>query len=208
VGEGIDGWPDWTGETVVCVGTGPSVWKVDLAPSRGRTRVFVIKGEYRHCPWADALYGLDTGWWVSARGAKDFKGLKFSPSPTAGRLFGDVRQVRLKPRAEILTGETGVIGCGLKTGGGHSGFHVMNLGVQFGARRLLLVGYDMTGNGRRNAWEEGVGKFNADRVRQWREALEDCAPQFARLGVEVINCSPGSALQVYPQSTLEQALGG
>lgn len=197
-------WPDWSGDTVVVVGTGPSVMDVDLTAARGRAKVFVIKSEYRFAPWADALYGIDKEWWITNRGAPDFAGLKFSPSPTACRLF-QLKQVRLRPRADILTAETGVIGCGLRTGGGHSGFQALNLAVQFGARRLLLVGFDMTG-GRRFLHEEGVSKFDPRRLPEWREAMDAAAPQFDRLVVEVVNCSPGSALKAYRKARLEDAL--
>lgn len=199
-------WPDWSGETVVVVGTGPSVKDVSLEVARGRTRVFVIKSEYKFAPWADALYGIDTGWWIANRGAPDFLGLKFSPSPTACRLF-NLRQIKTKARAEILTKETGVVGAGLKTGGGHSGFQAINLAVQFGAKRILLVGFDMVG-GRRLAHEQGVAKQMSSRVAAWRKDMDDAAPQFDRLGVDVINCSAVSALTAYPKATLEQVLHG
>lgn len=198
-------WPDWSGETAVIVGTGPSVQQVDLSPARGAAKVIVIKGEYRHCRWADALYGIDTGWWIASRGARDFEGLKFSPAPTVCRLFPEVRQIRLRPVAQMLVAEKGLLGCGLRTGGGHSGFQAMNLAVQFGATRILLVGFDMWG-GRRQANEAGVAKLDPRRVEEWRLALEGAAAQIASLGVEVINCSPGSALKAFPASTLAAAL--
>jgi hypothetical protein len=197
-------WPDWSGETVVVVGTGPSVKDVSLEPARGRAKVFVVKSEYKFAPWADALYGIDTGWWIANRGAPDFAGLKFSPSPTACRLF-NLRQVKLKARAEILTKETGVIGAGLRTGGGHSGFQAINLSVQFGAKRILLVGFDMVG-GRRLAHEQGVAKQMSSRVAEWRKDMDAAAPQFERLGVEVINCSSVSALTAYRKARLEDVM--
>jgi hypothetical protein len=197
-------WPDWTGETAVVVGTGSSVKDVDLKVARGRAKVFVIKSEYKFAPWADALYGIDKGWWIANKGAPDFMGLKFSAAPTACRLFG-LRQVRLRPRAEILTEQRGVIGCGLRTGGGHSGFQAVNLAVQFGANRILLVGFDMCGS-RRLPHEAGVSKFDMQRVKEWRKWMDAAAPQFGVLGVEVVNCSPGSALKAYRTGRLEDEL--
>lgn len=197
-------WPDWSGASVVVVGTGSSVKGVDLGCARGRAKVFVVKSEYRFAPWADALYGIDKEWWIANRGAPDFRGLKFSPSPTACRLF-QIRQVRLKARSDILTDEVGVIGCGLRSGGGHSGFQAVNLSVQFGARKILLVGFDMAG-GRRFQHEEGVARFDPRRLGEWREAMDAAAPQFDRLGVEVVNCSPGSALVAYRKARLEDEL--
>lgn len=200
-------WPDWSGQTAVIVGTGPSAADVPLSIAQDRARVFVIKSSWRLAPFADALYGLDKGWWIANQGGYKFKGLKFSPSPTICRVYS-VRYVRLRPFARILTEETGVIGCGLRTGGGHSGFQALNLAVQFGAKRILLVGFDMTlANGAH--WKEddrGVGKADAGRVRSWREAMDACAPQFKELGVDVINCTPRSALTAYPKMPLPEAI--
>lgn len=202
-------WPDWRGDTAVIVGTGPSAAAEPLERVRGQAKVFVIKSSWMLAPWADALYGLDRGWWIANKGAAQFKGMKFSPSPTVCRIYPDVREIRLKARAEILTAQTGVIGCGLKSGGGHSGFQAINLAVQFGAKRILLVGFDMTlANGAH--WHKdyrGVAKPDAGRVLAWREAMDDCAPQFTALGVDVINCTMASALTAYPKQPLSDAIG-
>jgi len=194
-------WPDWSGETAVIVGTGPTATQIEP----GRFRSIVIKSSWRLLPTADVLYGLDKGWWLANHGAPKFNGLKVSPSPTACRVFG-LRQVSLKPRAEILTGEPGVVGCGLRTGGGFSGFQAINLAVQFGAKKIILVGFDMNG-GHWSPDQRGVGKPDAARTESWRGALDACAPQFKSLGVGVINTGEHSALTAYPKMSLAEALG-
>jgi hypothetical protein len=201
-------WPDWTGRTAVIVGTGPSAKDESLDIAFGRARVIVIKSSWRLAPWADVLYGLDMGWWIANHGARKFEGLKVSPSPTACRAHG-LKQVTLKARAEFLMEEVGTIGCGLKTGGGHSGFQAINLAIQFGARRIVLVGFDMTlSNGAHwNSDYRGVGKPDKGRVESWRLALEDCSPQLVSLGVDVINASERSALRSFRKMSLAEALG-
>ena len=196
-------WPDWPGETTVIVATGPSALKVPIQEVRGRARVIVIKRMWQTAPWADVLYGIDRGWWIANHGAPDFKGLKFSPSPTACRVF-NLQQVRLKPKSEILTKERGVLGCGLRTGGGFSGFQAVNLAYQFGSRRVILVGYDMTlANGAHCHQDyRGVGKPEANRVTEWRKAFDGCSEHFRKMGLEVLNASPGSALKAYPMVDL------
>ncbi len=202
---GSPDWPDWRGETAVIVGTGPSASADPLDIVRGQARVIVIKSAWRLAPWADVLYGIDRGWWLANKGAPDFRGLKVSPSPTVCKLYG-ATEVRLKVRAEILTASVGTIGCGLPTGGGHSGFQAINLAVQFGATRILLFGFDMTLK-HGSHWTkdlQGVGKPDPSRVESWRRALDGCAPQFMRLGVEVVNCSMRSALTAYPKRPLAE----
>jgi hypothetical protein len=201
-------WPDWSGETAIIIGTGPSAADVSLEPARGLARCIAIKSSWQLARWSDALYGLDKGWWLANRGVPDFMGLKLSPSPTACRVFR-LTQVRLKARAKILTGEIGTIGCGLSTGGGHSGFQAINLAIQFGAKRIVLVGFDMTlAHGAHWAADQsGVAKPDMARVASWRAALDDCASQFAALGISVVNTSSNSALTAYPKMSLMEALG-
>lgn len=199
-------WPNWEGETAVVVGTGPSANDVSLEPYKGRARFFVIKSTWRLAPWADVLYGLDRGWWIANQGCPKFKGLKFSPSPSACKVYA-LQYVKLKPQAQILTETKGVIGCGLAHGGGHSGFQAINLAVQFGAKRILLVGFDMTlANGEHWTNDRGVARADHGRTESWRKAMDLCAPQFKSLGVEVVNCTMKSALMQYPKSLLEVAI--
>ena len=201
-------WPDWRGAPAVIVGTGPGAAIEPLEAARGRAKVFAIKSTWRLAPWADALYGCDRSWWVANLGVPEFKGLKFSPSPAVCSVYKDVTKVRLKARAQILTGEIGTIGCGLRSGGGHSGFQAINLAIQFGARRVLLVGFDMTlENGAH--WSNdyrGVAQPDAARVESWRVALDACAGQFRDLGIDVVNCTMASALKAYPKMRLNEAL--
>lgn len=205
----MEEWPRWNGETAVVVGTGPGACAEPLDVVRGRARVIAIKSTWRLAPWADALYGCDRSWWLANNGAPEFKGLKFSPSPAACSAYREIRIVSLKTRAEILTEKVGTIGCGLKSGGGHSGFQAVNLAVQFGAARILLVGFDMTlANGAH--WTDdyaGVAKPDALRTESWRVAFDACAPQFKRLGVDVVNCTMASALTAYRKQPLSEAIG-
>lgn len=200
-------WPDWSGKPAVVIGTGPSA-AIELEVARGRATVFAVKSTWRLAAWADALYACDRSWWIANDGVPDFRGLKFSPSPIVCSVYSDVTKVRLKARAAILTDEVGTIGCGLRSGGGHSGFQAINLAVQFGAKRILLVGFDMTlANGAH--WTDdyrGVAPPDANRVESWRVAMDGCAAQFRDLGIEVVNCATASALTAYPKVPLNEAL--
>lgn len=201
-------WPDWSGETCVIVATGPSAC-VPLEEAKGKARVIAIKTSWKLAPWADALYGCDKPWWMANQGVPEFRGLKFSPSPTASKLYPAVTLVKLVPKAEILTGEIGRIGCGLRSGGGHSGFQALNLAVQFGVRRIILVGFDMTLDRGEHWHPHAVGtKAKKDRkgMTECRVALDQCAPQLSRLGVEVINAAPQSALVNYPKMDFRDAI--
>lgn len=210
--QGVDlatSWLDWRGQTAVVIATGPSANSQPLDQIRGRARIIAVNDSWRLAPWADVLYACDRPWWIERRGVPEFGGLKISASPAVCKVCPDVRLVTLVARAQILTETIGKIGCGLRYGNGHSGFHAVNLAVQFGAKRIVLVGFDMR-------LDNGV-HWHADRVpyrkdgkamSECREALDGCAPQFAELGVDVLNASPISALQAYRKVNLMEAIAG
>lgn len=194
-------WPDWSGQTALIVGTGPSAATLPLQMAANSAKCIAIKSAWKLADWADILYGIDVNWWLANRGAPDFNGLKVTPSPTAARVFR-LRQVKTKLGARILL-DKGVVGCGLRHGGGHSGWQAINLAVQFGARRVVLVGFEMRGP-RFNSNEPGVAKLDAKRVDQWRQEMDAAAGEFEAIGCEVINATPDSALTAYPYQPFEE----
>lgn len=107
-------------------------------------------------------------------------------------------------RDEVLRDEPGVIG-----DGGNSGFQAINLAVQFGASKIILVGFDMridAGIHWHGRHGRGLNNPTELNVTKWRRVLDAVAPQIASLGVRVINCSPVSALAAYPKMTFLEAL--
>ena len=93
--------------------------------------------------------------------------------------------------------------------GGNSGFHAINLAAQFGATKIILVGFDMRVDrgqhffGPHSYTKERPSQANVDR---WRPILDRQAPKLESRGIKVINCSPVSALTAYPKMSLEDAL--
>jgi hypothetical protein len=151
------------------------------------------------------LYGCDGAWWKARDGVPGFAGLKLSQDSAACARFHDVHHVRLaEPDPGITVAEPGVIG-----GGGNSGFQALNLAVQFGAREIVLVGFDMhVGAGVHWHGRHGPGLNNPDahNTARWRATLDAQAGRLADLGIRVINASPNSALTAFPKTPLEDAL--
>jgi hypothetical protein len=93
--------------------------------------------------------------------------------------------------------------------GSNGGFQALNLAVQFGASRILLVGYDMNimkglhWHGRHGA---GLSNPKQASVDKWRAQLDAQAPIFEQLGIEVLIASPHSALTAYRRVDLLEAL--
>lgn len=93
--------------------------------------------------------------------------------------------------------------------GGNGGFHALNLAVQFGAKRIVLVGYDMRcdlGLHWHGKHPTGLNNPTPRNVERWRRVIDEAAPILAALGVTVINASPVSMLTAYPKMSLSEAL--
>lgn len=95
--------------------------------------------------------------------------------------------------------------------GGNSGFAALNLAVQFGARRLVLVGFDMRLD-RGMHWHGAHGPElhnpNREVIARWRRVIDQAAPTLDALGVTVLNASPISALTAYPKIDFEAVFHG
>lgn len=105
---------------------------------------------------------------------------------------------------EIVTDERGVVGWG-----SNGGFQAINLAVQFGARRILLAGFDCSIEKGLHFHGSHPSPLNNPRqasVDRWRQILDDQAPVFDRLGIEVINCAPHSRLTAYRRQPLSEAI--
>lgn len=206
-----DWYPDWSGQTCVLVGGGPSAGDAPLDKARGRARVLVVNEGYRLAPWADVLYAADAPWWQSKRGCREFGGLRVSQSDQAAKMYPGIREVRLRRVGQIIRKPKGWLGAGSndRGTGAHSGFQALNLAVQFGARKIVLVGYDMTvahGHHWHGRHEGGLNNPTEAGAARWRAVVDRQAPYLEAIGVEVVNASPISALENYPKMTLEQAL--
>ena len=95
---------------------------------------------------------------------------------------------------------------GLQTGS-NGGYQAVNIATLAGAARVLLVGYDMRFTGGRSHWHAGHPvKVAEDRYLQYARSYKTMLPQLARLGVEVVNCTPGSAVTCFRMSTLEKEI--
>ena len=200
-------WPDWRGEAVAIIASGPSTKKADVALLEGRIRVLAIKKNVEIAPFADAVYGCDHPWWMSVRGLPDFKGLKMAYADQAVSQYG-LRKVAIPDHAnsDFLRFETtGTVGSG-----GCSGFQALNLAVQFGAANILLIGFDVHGRGGdhwygRNTWH-GSANPAGNNFDRWNRAFQTAAGQLRDLDVEVVNASALTDLNCFRRQGVEATL--
>jgi hypothetical protein len=199
-------WPDWRGKAVAIIASGPSAKKAGVGGLKGRLPVLAIKKSVELAPFADVVYGCDGPWWRDVRGLPQFKGLKLCYDTVACDEYG-LRRVEIPDKLsnKLLFGAIGKVGAA-----GNSGFQALNLAVQFGARKILLVGVDVHGRGGehwygRNGWSF-ANNPTEDNYRRWRAAFNAAAVDLAQCNVEVLNASPASDLTAFRKVSIAAAL--
>lgn len=190
----------WPGSTIVCIASGPSLTAEDCAFVRGRARVIAINTSYQRAPWADVLYASDAKWWQEHRGAPDFTGLKYAFDSDAAKWPGvQVLQNRGAEGLELSPD-------GLRHGN-NSGYQALGLAFHLGARRIVLLGYDMQvgPSGQRN-WHAPHAIMMDSNYEKFRRRFETIVEPLKQAGVTVINCTRRTALTCFPCQPIETAI--
>lgn len=155
------------------------------------------------------LYACDGDWWKYRAGVPEFHGMKITADKFVLKHFPDLRLVQCRKGDSRIILQRGMVGWG-----GNSGFHALNMAVQWGARAVVLLGFDMqaarTKNGTSPHWHGhhagGLNNPTEMNFRSWRAKLGAVAPFIASLGVEVINATDNSALTCFRRATIDEAL--
>lgn len=194
---------------MACLATGPSLTQEDVTFLRGRVDgVVAINDAHRLAPWADVLYSSDRRWWNHYKGVPEFTGMKYGVGSGTGK-----QNPYAKCPDVVVLKNTGYDGIetnptALRTGR-NSGFAAVNLAVHLGAKRILLLGYNL---GYRNGRAHFFGNHPAGLTQTtglypgFRRSFDRVAPVLAGMGIEVVNCTPQSSLSAFPLKTLREAL--
>lgn len=164
--------------------TGPSL-SAEQVQSVKECKTVAVSNAYKLAPWADALASSDAKWWQVNKEAQDFPGLKFTAAPDHCGL----------PNIERLHG----LGTGI-----NSGLLGIHAAVHLGAKRILLLGFDLHSPG-----QHFFGQHPKELKSSTQNHLDRFKAQFSNYkprGIEIINCTPDSALKVYPLRKLEDCL--
>lgn len=195
---------DWSGEACAVVASGPSVTRDAVESFRGRCRVVVVNNGYLLAPWADVLYAADGRWWNVHQAARSFAGMKVTPDKPSSAKYG-LNLVEL-----VTAGEAEENKICLKSGtigrGGNGGFQAMNLALQFGARRILLVGFDFSGEHWHGPHPAELRNPRPGTLERWAATLDAQAAELERIGADVVNASPVSVLRNFRKVKIEEAL--
>lgn len=190
--------PEWAGETAYLLAGGPSMRNVPVHRLRNRC-VIAINDSFELAPWADYLYFCDKRWWDTRR----YK----VRNQFAGRKLVTMTNAIEGVFTLACTGLEGLETdpCAIRHGN-NSGYQAINLAYHLGAKRIVLLGYDMClGRNGETHWNYGMRPEGArdngyDNVLRYTMLphFKTLAAPLEAAGVKVFNACPGSALQVWP----------
>lgn len=156
---------------VTLLAPGPSMSQA-LADSLRGGVVGVVNNCFKLAPWAHFMVAQDIEWWQKHPEAMRFAGRKF----TANEISGVER---------VPGGATSW----------NSGLMALQTAVWIGATRVLLYGFDMRGSHFFGKYENGLANTNDRRRGVHLRQFEAWASR--NKDVEVINCTPGSAITCF-----------
>lgn len=165
----------------IVLATGPSMSQAVADSVRGRGKVIAVSDAYRLAPWADALASTDAAWWRHHK--PEFAGRRFSAVNVEG-----VERLPTMPD------------------GLNSGALAVAVARHLGATRIVLLGFD--GHGTHYFGEHPEPLKNTTEQRRAIHMLQHDreAQACRRAGVQVWNCTPGTAIKSYLVASLEDVL--
>lgn len=200
----------WRGATVVCIASGPSLTKADCdvvrdARAQGLCKAITVNTSLERAPFADVLYASDYKWWAHY-GEMVRRGRW---SAFAGECWTCSQPAAQRMHLQFIRGEQGG-GLSRRAGtirlGGNSGHAMLSLAIEFGAARVVLLGYDMQRTGGASHWhgDHPHGLGNGGNFPLWVRRMSQVAEDLR--GVEVLNASRATALKCFPRVTIEETL--
>ncbi len=204
-------------ETIVCIGTGPSLTEEQIQTAREKGfRLFGCNNVFQIVPDLELLYGCNLGWWeLYAAQASSHAAEKWTSNHEAADRYGlnwieEANAPGLSEDPELIHHGHG------------SGYSLVNMALHKGAERILLLGYDLRYapdyNGARRIIGSRPRHFFGEypsaiqhwpKVRVTNGVHDELVEQYRTVAdqglVEVINCTPGSALDAFPVSDIADA---
>lgn len=160
-------------ETWAILASGPSMSQ-EVADSVRSFRVIAVSNTYQLAPWAEILVSNDKTWWTNNPEATKFAGQKF-----CGLTIEPPKDVTKFPGA---------------MSGSNSALLALQVAVSKGAKRILLLGVNLSGNHYFGNHPSPLRNPTPNRFEIFKKQFAAYQPK----GVEIFNCSPGSKLKAYP----------
>lgn len=189
-------------KTCIILAGGPSLTAAQIEHARASCYfTIVVNATFRQAPWAHALYAGDFLFWkvYIAEIRKAFKGKLWTQDKAAAERW-QLNKVRGLERDGVSAID------GTIHNNGNSGAQAINLAYIWGFRRIILLGFDMAlgPNGERHHHADHPHPLvQGQCFDEWLHKMKKVALDLHRFGIDVVNCSPGSAMRCFPTGVLE-----
>ena len=187
----------------ICVASGPSLTKEDIQYIKDHRTdhvVLVINDNYRIAPWAEYLYACDGKWWDYhiEQVRKTYKGECWTQ---------EIQQAK-DYKLNLVTGDHRPgLGKQVIHYGSNSGYQAINLCFLWGAKEIMLIGYDMKKDKNNSPHWFGnhpCGLNQNSPYDAFAKNFTKLALDLEREGVKVINCTRSTVLNCFKKQSLEE----
>lgn len=227
-------WND--GSTCYIIGGGPSVAYAAGIKTPGKDslprvsefltpihekKIIGVNNAYMLGNWVDVLWFGDSGWFTMHRAnlaRVGYMGLKMSCHPRFNKnpIAGVVFTPRDMEKPLGITTKNSKVSWNYNSGG-----CAINLAYHLGARRIILLGFDMQSGGGKSTWQthwhgghkdmshEKRQKVWEPRYQRFLQGFPIIAQDAKALGIEIINAvhpSFGSAIEHFPKIPIQEVL--
>lgn len=196
------------------IGGGESLKVEDIDRLRYRAKVICVNDAYRICPWGDYLYARDLDWWKSTPyghsapnhilARLSFDGYLLTGSALAASEFG-IRHIDtvgplggLSASGAVHEGPPGAQNSGYQA----IGIAVHNIVASGKPGKILLLGFDMGGRHWFGDHPAPLTNVKVNEYPMFARGFNSMVPDLSALGVEVVNCSPISAITCFRFGTV------
>jgi len=205
----------WNNQTVILLAGGPSLKEQDLGLIK-HLPIIGINNSYLLGEWVDVCFFGDEQWYNWHRQPlKSFGGLKVTCHP---------RNTQMQEVLHVEQDHSKKFGISKDPSkiifNYNSGSASINLACCFGAKNIILIGFDMCNTNEDTHWHKGHwehlhknGKPNRNIIQQQRNPYDRFLKGFnqieidvKKLKVNIYNCSLNSAIPNFPKCTLKEAL--
>ena len=173
--------------------------------------IIVVNDGYKLGSWPDICFFGDHGWYkIHRQLLAQWTGLKITCCPALKENSDGIKWLRRDPDRKLgLSENPRRLAWGL-----NSGSSAINLAVHLGVRQVILLGFDMQHQPGQIHWHQGHGNERrpdgslrpGPNYAKWMQGLAIMAKDAIRLGVEIINCSPGTAITAFPVANIREVL--
>ena len=196
--------------TIACVGTGPSLTAAQIQSARDKGfRLYACNDAHRLAPDAALLFACNWQWWDARwQEVKDLPCEKWTTRKESAEKYGinfidEVDAPGLSQDPNVLHH------------GHSSGFQLLGMAYRNGAKRIILLGYDMKYAPDYDGKARQVGSGPRHFFGEYEKALEHWPSVSVKDGVhvqlvrqyesvakqglvEIVNCTPDSAIRCFP----------